>query len=599
MNSSFGGSPAVFICYRREDSAGHAGRLFDRIVARIGRHRVFRDVDNIQPGENFIQAVGERVAASTVLLVLIGPRWLRASDSSGRPRLGDPHDLVSLEIVTGLEQKVKTIPVLLEGAAMPGLHDLPAALAPLSHLNAIEIRDSHFDLDASLLIDRIESAGRSGSISRNKTILALACVVFVLAVGVWMYFRLGEHTANGEPSVAPTGDRAAPTGDRAAPSAGRANPPVAPLRDDRRLAETAHSARLQIGQMGLSYEEPVFVRQAKKGDATAVLLFLRAGMRPDACDINCDSTVLGTAAASGHFAIVRTLVEHGASIDRALPDAAQANQPEILEYLLSRKPSKDAMGRALIAATRPGLSAILQKLIERGAGPEYFGKALMLACYYSDPGIVRILLNRGASVSERNSDGEAALHYATRSASRSLEIVQALVQNGANVNAATKDGTTPLMNALGHSEISSFLLEAGADAKAKTKTGDTILMLAAARDLPEMVKSLVARGSDINAQNDDGETALMYASGAVDRVDKPRLVRALLDSGARTDLSDRHGSTALVYAVEQQNSGAVEALIQKGADPGRTNQRGESALSIARKQNRAEILKALGAAPTH
>ena len=114
-----------------------------------------------------------------------------------------------------------------------------------------------------------------------------------------------------------------------------------------------------------------------------------------------------------------------------------------------------------------------------------------------------------------------------------------------------------------------------------------------------MVKSLVARGSDINAQNDDGETALMYASGAVDRVDKPRLVRALLDSGARTNLSDRHGSTALIYAVEQQNSGAVVALIQKGADPGRRNQKGESALSIARKQNDAEVLKALGAALTH
>ena len=213
MSFSSSRSPAVFICYRREDSAGHAGRLFDRIVARVGRRRVFRDVDSIQPGENFVEAVRERVAASTVLLVLIGPRWLQPSNFSERPRLADPHDLVSLEIVTALEHKLKVIPVLLNGAAMPAAQDLPTAVAPLAQLNASEIRDSHFDVDSSVLIDEIATAIRSGGFSQKKTLFAIACLICISAIGVWTYSRLAEHPGQ---SVAPTleGTVGAPPNDR-------------------------------------------------------------------------------------------------------------------------------------------------------------------------------------------------------------------------------------------------------------------------------------------------------------------------------------------------------------------------------------------------
>ena len=56
----------AFISYRREDSAGHAGRLFDRLVAQLGRDRVFRDIDTILPGENFIEGIRKRINASDV-----------------------------------------------------------------------------------------------------------------------------------------------------------------------------------------------------------------------------------------------------------------------------------------------------------------------------------------------------------------------------------------------------------------------------------------------------------------------------------------------------------------------------------------------------
>jgi TIR domain len=66
--------PAIFISYRREDSIGHAGRLYDRLTDRFGRDRVYRDIDAIEAGEDFVEAVRQKVDQSDVLLVLIGPR---------------------------------------------------------------------------------------------------------------------------------------------------------------------------------------------------------------------------------------------------------------------------------------------------------------------------------------------------------------------------------------------------------------------------------------------------------------------------------------------------------------------------------------------
>ena len=53
----------IFICYRREDSAPSAGRLYDRVAAHFGNDNVFMDVDGIEPGENYFKVIRERVGA--------------------------------------------------------------------------------------------------------------------------------------------------------------------------------------------------------------------------------------------------------------------------------------------------------------------------------------------------------------------------------------------------------------------------------------------------------------------------------------------------------------------------------------------------------
>jgi hypothetical protein len=169
-------SPAIFISYRREDSSGHAGRLFDRLVEHFGKERIYRDVDTIQAGENFVEAVRQKVNVSDVVLVLIGPRWLTATDDEGRRRLADENDLVRLEIATGLERNIRVIPVLLQAVSMPRAKDLPSALAGLAQRNAFEIRDTYFDQDVAQLVDALAPTWRQ-KLTRvlQRSIVRLAC----------------------------------------------------------------------------------------------------------------------------------------------------------------------------------------------------------------------------------------------------------------------------------------------------------------------------------------------------------------------------------------------------------------------------------------
>ena len=145
----------IFICYRRQDSAGHAGRLYDRLAARFGDERVFMDVEGIKPGEVFGDVISRQVAHCQVLLAMIGPEWL-AADVQGIRRLDRPDDFVRREIEAALEAKVWVIPVLMEDTPMPAVDSLPPSLAPLAGRHASSLSSTRFHFDCSELIEAIE-----------------------------------------------------------------------------------------------------------------------------------------------------------------------------------------------------------------------------------------------------------------------------------------------------------------------------------------------------------------------------------------------------------------------------------------------------------
>ena len=149
----------IFISYRRQDSQSAAGRLADHLKEHMRGVPIFRDVETIEPGVDFVDAIDRALRACGVLLAVIGPRWLSLESGDGKRRLDDPNDYTRLEIATALRRDdVRVIPVLVEGAEMPPGDRLPDDLKALSRRNAIELTDKRWEYDVSQLVDTLHRA---------------------------------------------------------------------------------------------------------------------------------------------------------------------------------------------------------------------------------------------------------------------------------------------------------------------------------------------------------------------------------------------------------------------------------------------------------
>jgi len=181
----------IFVSYRREDARGDAGRLTDRLKQHFGDKQIFRDVEAIEAGLDFVESISSAVGACAVLLAIIGPNWLKALDASGQRRLDDPHDFVRLEVSAALNRGIRVVPVLVGGAPMPTAEQLPEPLQSLARRQAHELSDSRWDFDVQHLIETLERAGIKampkpehghGFWTRGKIGLAAAGVmIFVMA----------------------------------------------------------------------------------------------------------------------------------------------------------------------------------------------------------------------------------------------------------------------------------------------------------------------------------------------------------------------------------------------------------------------------------
>ncbi len=107
----------IFISYRREDSSGYSGRLFDRLTAQFNRDQLFMDIDAIEPGVDFVEVIERAVSSCDVLVAVIGKQWLTVTDANGRRRLDNPEDFIRLEVGTALDRGIRVIPVLVRGGS--------------------------------------------------------------------------------------------------------------------------------------------------------------------------------------------------------------------------------------------------------------------------------------------------------------------------------------------------------------------------------------------------------------------------------------------------------------------------------------------------
>ena len=181
-----------------------------------------------------------------------------------------------------------------------------------------------------------------------------------------------------------------------------------------------------------------------------------------------------------------------------------------------------------------------------------------------DKAAVQALLQKGADLNAAQADGMTALLW---SADRDdLALAEKLVRAGANVNAVNRWGVTPLSLACesGNAPMVELFLKAGADPNTVLAGGETVLMTAARTGNAEIVKLLIARGANVNAREARlGQTALMWASAE----GNTGAVEALLKAGADFKTRESYGFTPLLFAAREGKSPALEALLKAGADP--------------------------------
>lgn len=174
MTAPIPGPAGVFICYRREDAAFPAAWLYDTLTAHLGTDRVFKDVNSIRPGDDFVERINLAVGSCDVLLAVIGKSWLTVTSAPGRRRLDDPDDYVRLELEAALRRGVHIIPVLIDGSQMPQARELPASLEKLARIQAFELSPHRLTSDASRLLEVMTAALNAAAARRAAESSAVA-----------------------------------------------------------------------------------------------------------------------------------------------------------------------------------------------------------------------------------------------------------------------------------------------------------------------------------------------------------------------------------------------------------------------------------------
>jgi ankyrin repeat protein len=275
----------------------------------------------------------------------------------------------------------------------------------------------------------------------------------------------------------------------------------------------------------------------EKRDAKAVALLLDAGAEADAKPPECDRA-LAIAADQDLDEIARLLLAKGASMT---PETPLGATPVTL--------------RALKRGAK-----VLKVFLDAGLKPntvEWNHVLLWHAVSSNNPAAIKVLIEARADVNAKDRYDEATpLHQAA--AQGDLDNVKTLVDAGADTNAVSKRGGTPLDDAVvnGHAEVVTFLLSKGA------KPSKSSLSSAVRVGKPEVTRALLDQSADINARDAQGATALHAAA----RTGTADLVKALVAKKADLKAKDNDGLTPFGVAVCAWNREVMKVLVEAGSD---------------------------------
>jgi ankyrin repeat protein len=363
---------------------------------------------------------------------------------------------------------------------------------------------------------------------------------------------------------------------------------------------------------------------AREGYTETVALLLEKGAIIEATENEANFTALICAAHIGHTETVKLLLEKGADIEAkeidgatALVHAAGQGHVEIVAWLLEKGADIEAEtnigGTPLFAATVNGQLDSVKMLVEAGANINRKNKKgktiLMRAEEQGYTEIVEYLKKHAAERRSKKSSGKKK--HATQKKDNALDpkdkfgrteliraaedsetdIVEMLLNEGANIEAKDNEGLTALIYAAGNgdTETTTLLIDKGANIEAKDNCGATSLMWAASKNNAETVKLLIDKGANIEAKGNGDGTAVIYAAEG----GSTEAAELLLDKGADIEAKDEFGRTALILTALAGHTKTAELLLDKGADIEAKDNDGWTALMFAKNKSQTEIANIL------
>ena len=352
------------------------------------------------------------------------------------------------------------------------------------------------------------------------------------------------------------------------------------------------------------------------GQDSFVKILLDIGADPNIADKFGDSCL--HAAIHGHCSTetIQKILDHDAHVNAVNKDGASplllacsTAQTEAVKLLLGAMADPNiayADGDTSLHTAIAGdcSNETIQEIIDHGAHVNAMNKrgrtALLLGCFYRQMDSVKVLLEAGADPTIADEEGFSCVHAAIDGYC-SKDILQALIDHGAHIDATRKDGTNALLRACitGQSESVSFLVETGADVSIIKPDGDTCLHIAVKGVCSkEALQKIIEQGIiNVNAMNNKAETALILAC----YTQQSESAKYLLETGADPNFADAQMYTSLHAAVHGCcTKELLQEIIAHKAHLDAQNNDGETALWVAcsrRRQDFAKILLEAGSNP--
>lgn len=313
------------------------------------------------------------------------------------------------------------------------------------------------------------------------------------------------------------------------------------------------------------------------------------------------STPLHEAVRYGHIEIIRHILDSGANINAQdnlgktpiMVIMPKDKMTEIYRILVSYRADlnlKDSFGDTLIhtATMMHAPSTVLELLVSNGADVNSKNKEgvtpFEIAIQHHDKEMTRFYANHDADIHTKDTRGISPLVLALAADKELFE----MTVSAKNVQTQDSEGNTPLHVALLNNaplEKILYIISLTEDVNIRNSDGNSVLYLACMAKQESVVKALLEKGGDIFSSNKDNMSPLRIA------LRDGGIVQDWIITSKTIKATDGSGNTCLHYAAEWQYEKAIEALVEKGADPLAKNANGENVMFSAVKTNNVKIIE--------